>query len=181
MALPDYITSTPGTQIIWGPAGGTSPSVTKNMTTNNLANNAARQGEYVDLLTSGGSTTKYEEYDLELIWESGTAPTAGNTVELYMVESNDTTTFPGQADGTDNTYTVGNRFALGSPEIILYCLNLTNTKQKQKPIVYRPAGRYVAPVIVNISGQSSRNNANATNSACRVIMTPREPTQQDAA
>ena len=77
MALPDYVEITQGTAVVWGEAGAS--GVTATLSLDALANGAARQGASVDL-----GANFADEYIVELRVETGTAPTAGNTVELYL-------------------------------------------------------------------------------------------------
>ena len=42
----------------------------------------------------------------------------------------------------------------------------------QAPVVWRPIGRYVAPIVDNNLGQAIRDEATATNNGSRVILIP---------
>ena len=84
MALPDSIQIKQGTAIVWGESGAS--GVTATLSLNNLANGSARMGAAVDL----GANWE-DEYTAILAIETGTAPTAGNTYELYLGFSHDNT------------------------------------------------------------------------------------------
>lgn len=176
MALPDYIEVTQGTAIIWGEAGAS--GVTATLSFDALANNAARMGAKVDL---GASYA--DEYLLTLRIETGTAATAGTTVELYLACSHDDSVYPGGVTGSDASYTLGTSDAnlklLGSPATVLIATADANTVLTQAPVVWRPRGRYVAPVIVNRLGQAIRDEATATNNDSRIYLIPRRSAIND--
>ena len=84
MALPDYNVVADGTPIIWGEAGatGTYGTVTNTLSLDALADGTGRMGAYVDL-----GATRAEVWGALLIVETGTAPDAGLTADLYFAES----------------------------------------------------------------------------------------------
>lgn len=170
MALPDYIEVTQGTAIIWGEAGAS--GVTATLSFDALANSAARMGAKVDL-----GANYAEEYLLTLRIETGTAPTAGSGVELYMACSHDDSVYPGGVTGSDAAYTLGtsdiNLKRLGAPSTVLIASADATTTLTQAPVIWRPKGRYVAPVIVNRLGQAIRDEATATNNDSRIYLIPR--------
>ena len=170
MALPDYVQVTQGTAIVWGESGAT--GVTAVCSLNNLANGAAQQGASVDLGANWD-----DEYDVVLSIETGTAPTAGNTYELYLGYSHDNTVWPAKLTGSNGSYTLGTSDAnlkqIGSPVVSLVVTNDGNTVLTQIPSIIRPRGRYVAPLVDNNSGQGTRNQATASNNLSRVYLIPR--------
>lgn len=170
MALPDYIETTQGTAVVWGEAGAS--GVTATLSLDALANGAARMGAAVDL---GANFT--DEYIVELRVETGTAPTAGNTVELYLLSSTDNTNWPAKVTGSDGAYTLGTSDAnlrqAGGPVVTLIATNDGNTALIQNQSIWRPRGRYVVPIVDNNLGQAFRDETTATDNGSRVILTPR--------
>lgn len=181
MALPDYFKIEPGTAVIWGEASATGGwgTVTKTLSLNALANGSGRMGDYVDL-----GAQFDEEYAAYLIVETGTAPTAGNTAQLYLAYSYISTKFPGKVTGSDAAYpttVLDNLKQLGAPSVILVATADGNTELAQGPSIVRPQGRYVAPVVYNALGQAFRNQGTAANNLSRVILVPRRYLIQDTA
>ena len=170
MALPDYIEATQGTAIVWGEAGAS--GVTATLSLDALANGAARMGAAVDL-----GANFADEYIVELRVETGTAPTAGNTVELYLLSSTDNSNWPAKVTGSDGAYTLGTSDAnlrqAGSPVVTLIATNDGNTVLIQNQSIWRPRGRYVVPIVDNNLGQAFRDETTNTNNDSRVILTPR--------
>jgi hypothetical protein len=170
MALPDYIQITQGTAIVWGESGGS--GVTATLSLNNLSNGAARMGASVDL----GANFE-DEYIAILAIETGTAPTAGNTFELYFGFSHDNTNWPAKITGSDAAYTLGTSDAnlrqVGTPVVSLIVTADGNTLLVQASAIVRPRGRYVAPLVDNNSGQATRNQTTASNNLSRVYLVPR--------
>jgi hypothetical protein len=171
MALPDYLKAEQGTSIIWGESGGS--GVTNTLSLDALANGSGRMSASVDL----GSVFE-DEYVLEVRVETGTAPTAGTTVEVYLAYSTDNSNWPGKVTGSDAAYpttVANNKLQLGLPASILVATNDSNTTLKQNGVIVRPAGRYVVAVVVNLLGQAFRDEATASNNDSRVILTPLRP------
>ena len=171
MALPDYIQITQGTAIVWGEAGGS--GVTATLSFDALANGAARMGASVDL----GSNWD-DEYLVYFSAETGTAPTAGNTIEAYLISSYDNTLWPAKVTGSDAAYTLGTSDAnlrqAGPPIVSLIAsANDTNTVLTQAPALWRPRGRYVAPIVDNNLGQALRDRATNSDNLSRLILVPR--------
>lgn len=170
MALPDYIQITQGTAIVWGEAGGS--GVTATLSFDALANGAAIQGASVDL----GSNWE-DEYLVYFSAETGTAPTAGNTIEAYLVSSHDNTTWPAKVTGSAGSYTLGTSDAnlrqAGPPVVSLIATNDANTVLTQVPALWRPRGRYVAPIVDNNLGQALRDRATNSDNLSRLILVPR--------
>lgn len=170
MALPDYIQLTQGTAIVWGESGAS--GVTAVCSLNNLANGSAQQGASIDL----GANWE-DEYAAILAIETGTAPTAGNTYELYFGFSHDNTNWPAKLTGSNGAYTLGTSDAnlrqIGTPAVVLTVTNDGNTLLIQTGSIIRPRARYVAPLVDNNSGQATRNQATASNNLSRVYLVPR--------
>ncbi|MFO0201773.1 MAG: hypothetical protein ACK528_01445 [Alphaproteobacteria bacterium] len=170
MALPDYVEITQGTAIVWGESGAS--GVTATLSLDGLANGAARQGASVDL-----GANFADEYIVELRVETGTAPTAGNTVELYLLSSTDNSNWPAKVTGSDGAYTLGTSDAnlrqAGPPVATLVATNDGNTVLIQTQSIWRPRGRYVVPIVDNNLGQAFRDETTATDNGSRVILTPR--------
>jgi len=176
MALPDYVEITQGTAVVWGEAGAS--GVTATLSLDALANGAARQGASVDL-----GANFADEYIVELRVETGTAPTAGNTVELYLLSSTDNTNWPAKVTGSDGAYTLGTSDAnlrqAGPPVATLIATNDGNTVLIQNQSIWRPHGRYVVPIVDNNLGQAFRDETTATDNGSRVILTPRRTVIND--
>lgn len=176
MALPDYIEVTQGTAVVWGEAGAS--GVTATLSLDALANGAARMGAAVDL-----GANFADEYIVELRVETGTAPTAGNTVELYLISSTDNSNWPAKVTGSDAAYTLGTSDAnlrqAGSPVVSLIATNDANTVLIQNQVIWRPRGRYVVPIVDNNLGQAFRDETTATDNGSRVILTPRRTVIND--
>ena len=176
MALPDYVEVKQGTAIIWGENGAT--GVTADCNLDGLANGAARMGAAVDL-----GADFADEYMVWLQVETGTAPTAGNTVEAYLVSSWDNTNWPAKVTGSNAAYTLGTSDAnlrqAGSPVISLVATNDGNTVLTQAPSIWRPRGRYVVPIIDNNLGQAFRDETTASDNGSRLILVPRRTVIND--
>lgn len=170
MALPDYARIIQGTPIIWGQPGAS--GVTHDLTTDGLANATARMGESADL-------GEYwdDEFLVYLIGETGTAPTAGTTLDAYLVCSYNGTTWPAKVTGSDAAYTLGTSDAnlrqAGPPVVCLIATNDGTTALVQAPVIWRPTGRYVAPILDNNLGQGLRDETTATDNDTRIILVPR--------
>ena len=176
MALPDYIEVTQGTAIIWGESGAS--GVTAVCSLDALANGAARQGASVDL-----GANFADEYLVYFSVETGTAPAAGTTAEAYLVSSYDNTLWPAKVTGSDGAYTLGTSDAnlrqAGPPVVSLVATNDGNTVLTQAPSIWRPRGRYVAPIIDNNLGQAFRDETTATDNGSRLILVPRRTVIND--
>lgn len=170
MALPDYLQITQGTAIVWGESGAT--GVTAICSLNNLANGAAQQGASVDL----GANFE-DEYVAILAIETGTAPTAGLTFDLYFAWSHDNTNWPAKMTGSNGSYTLGTSDAnlrqIGPIVVSLIATADANTLLIQQSAIIRPRGRYVAPLVDNNSAQAIRNQTTASDNKSRVYLIPR--------
>jgi hypothetical protein len=172
MALPDYISVSHGTAIVWGEAGAA--GVTNTITVEALAAGSARMGAEADL-----GADHDDEFEVEFRVESGTAPTAGGTIELYLAWSSDGTNYPGAVTGSDAAWpSDGNedewKLQLGPPVVVLVATNDGNVIQQQDPVIVAAKGRYVVPIIDNNWSQAIRDEATATNNDTRIILTPRQ-------
>lgn len=178
MALPDYFKVEPGTAIIWGESGAA--GVTKVLSLDALADGAARMGVYADL-----GAQFDESWMVQLIIETGTAPTAGNRVDLYMACGYTSSVFPGGVSGADGAWpgdSAEDEWAVQLERVCsLIATNDANTVQVQAPVIWRPPARYVAPVVDNNLGQAIRDETTATDNDSRVIMVPLRTLIQDAA
>jgi len=164
--MPTYLLAEMGTAVVWGHPSGS--GVTHNLSINNLANAAGRMGVYADL-----GATWNQLHILEAWVETGTAPTAGATCEVYLAFSRDGSNWPGKVDGTDAAYpatVASNKLQLGLP-YVLVATNDTNTTIRQNAVLVRPRAQYVAPVFVNLLGQATRNQATPANNTSRVFLT----------
>lgn len=179
MALPDYFKIEPGTAVIWGEAGAS--GVTHTLSLDALADGTARMGAVADL-----GAQFDEEYMVMLVIETGTAPTAGTRVDLYLPTTHSTSFYPGGVTGSDGAWPSDSNedewaLQLGAPVCSLIATADGNTTQVQAPVIWRPAGRYVVPVVDNNLGQAVRDEATATDNGSRVILVPRRLLVQDAA
>lgn len=175
MALPDLFKIAQGTAIVFGQASGS--GVTNAFSLNNLASAAGQMGSSVDL-----GALWDEEFLVSLIVETGTAPSAGLTVELFLACSYDNATWPGKVTGSDAAYPAtiaNNKKQLGTPVSILVATPDTNTILVQQPVIWRPQGRYIAPVVVNLFDVTFRNEGTPANNDSRVILVPRKFSIED--
>ena len=170
MALPDKIQIAQGTAIIWGEAGAT--GVTHTLSFDGLANAAARMGASADLGANWD-----DEYLVYYQIETGTAPAAGLTSELYLVSSYNGSSWPAKVTGSDGAYTLGTADAnlkqAGPPVVVLNATNDGNTVLRQDAVIWRPKGRYVVPISDNNLGQAYRDETTATDNGSRIILVPR--------
>lgn len=179
MALPDYFKIEPGTAIIWGQPSAS--GVTNNLTLDALADGTAREGVYADL-----GATFDEEYSVQLIVETGTAPAAGARVDLYLVCADATTRAPGGLSGTDAAWPSDSSedewcAQLGQPTVTLIATADANTVQRTPAVIWRPSARYVYVVVDNNLGQAFRDETTATDNDSRVVLVPRRLLVQDSA
>ncbi len=180
MALPDYIRYTPGTAIIWGEANGagTYGTVTKTLSLDALADGSARMGAYADLGAAWDM-----DYMVMLIVETGTAPTAGLTADLFFACSHVSGFFPGAVTGADGAWPADGAEDEWAKQLelvlSLVATNDANTVQVQAPRIWRPSGRYVVPVVDTNLGQAFRDLATASENNSRVILVPLQATIAD--
>lgn len=170
MPLPDTIKIVPGTAIVWGEAGGT--GVTLTLSLDALADATARMGAVADLGASWDA-----EYMVMLAIETGTAPTAGNRVDLYLPCTHSTSYYPGGVTGSDGAWPGDSNedewaLQLGAPVVSLIATNDGNAMQVQAPVIWRPSGRYVVPIVDNNLGQAFRDLTPNSGNTSRVIIVP---------
>ena len=178
MAVQGYVKVEQGTAVVWGHPGGS--GVTKDLSLNNLGIDAGRMGVYADL----GST--FEEEHAVFLWvESGTAPSAGKTVQLFLAASHTASNWAGGVSGADAAYKAAEedewKKQLGPPVVTLIATNDANTIMYQAPRLWRPPAQYVAPMVLNKLGVAVRNQGTPADNGSRVILVPRRYLQQDAA
>lgn len=179
MALPDYVTREQGTAVIWGEAGAS--GVTNTLSFDALASGSAIMGASADL-----GANWHEEHILQLIIETGTAPTAGTAVDAYLAYSYDNSTWPAGVSGSAGAWPADgdeDEWAkqLGTPAVSLIATADGNVTQVQNPVIVRPKARYVVPVVDNNMNQAVRDQATATNNTSRLILIPLRLVIQDAA
>ena len=179
MTLPDFLKLNQGTAIVWGVPSAVlmGLTVTKDMSIDALASGSGRNGVYADL----GADFE-QEYAVFILAETGTAPTAGNVVEVFFATSPVTSAFPGKATGTDAVYSstpsvASNKLQIGGVPFILTATADTNTELIQYAGIFTPPCRYVAPVYINSLGQALRDEATASNNTSGIILVPRLYTQ----
>jgi hypothetical protein len=176
MALPDSFVLSQGTPVVWGEAGAS--GVTATLSLDALASTKARMGAAVDL-----GATWQQLYIVELRVETGTAPTAGTTVDLYLACSTDNSNWPGGVTGSDAAFNDAEESEwakqLGGIASQLIATADGNTVQKQQGRLWTPKGRYVTPVVHNLLGQAFRDEVTATDNDSRVILTPLNSTVVD--
>lgn len=169
MALPDTFDCSQGTSVIFGEAGAS--GVTNTLSFDALADGSGRMSAEVDL----GATFK-RWYRIEIWIETGTAPTAGNTVDLYIASSYDGTNYPAGVSGSDGAWPAdGNEdeWAKQLEYVGSYvATNDGNTVGIQAAWEYRVKGRYLVVVVDNNLGQAIRDEVTATDNGSRVILTP---------
>jgi hypothetical protein len=95
---------------------------------------------------------------------------------LYLVNSRDGSEWPAKVTGSDGAYTLGTADAnlrqAGPAVTSLVATADADTVLIQAPVVWRPIGRYVAPIVDNNLGQAIRDEATATNNGSRVVLVP---------
>lgn len=126
----------PGTAQSWLNTGG---AVDLNLAS--LADNAARQGESLDL-----GAEFAEVYGFTLKIKPGTAPTAGALARLALGFSPDGSTWPGGLSGADGALSSpADRFPQLQELRALVLRSSTDTQTVTG--TFRPSGRYVAPAV----------------------------------
>ena len=154
--MPSYPDLEPGTAKTWINTGGD-----YTLTLTSLTNGSAREGDKGDFYDA---TKGYPEV-LEILFETavGSAATDGNTVELWVGESDSATAGtnnPGNLTGADAGVTNGDQ--LRRQLNLAGAMSLSNGRgtnvQKQR-FVYFPTHRYVIPMVYNASGQTLSGTA----------------------
>lgn len=172
MALPDDIRLVEGTPIVWGEAGATvmGLTVTKNMSVDALAADAAQQGVYADLADGNGRLPVW--LLVYVCVETGTAPTASTVVPAYLGFSRDTTNFPGGMTGANASFPIVDRFQLGAPANIFVATATGNLTRTQAPAWVRVKGRYVAAMMHNQMNLAIRDEVTASNNGSGIVAVP---------
>jgi hypothetical protein len=172
MALPDTVRLTAGTPIVFGEDSGTilGLTVTHTLAVDALAAGAGRMSDSADLDNGSGQLPVL--LMVQVAVETGTAPTAGTVVPVYLAFANSTSHFPAAITGTDGAFTVANRNQLGVPASILVAYATGTVTQKQQPSMVLVKGRYLAVVLINDMNQAVRDEATASNNETGVVVTP---------
>lgn len=141
-----------GLAITWATSGGT-----YGITCQNLAATKARQGDEADL-----GELWHNTYTVILEIETGTAPTAAGTYDLYWAASNDGTNYPGGVGAADAAWKNAEEDEWKTQLELVGALTITadaDTVQREVISDFTPPLRYGVPVIINETDQSARNNA----------------------
>lgn len=145
-----------GTPIVWADTtdyAGDGGARTDQIDLTGVAAAAARQGAQVDL-----GVNRAPVYALTARIEFASAPTDGDTVEIYMAPSlsgTAATANPGGVTGSDAAYTgtAGSTIPESVKQLdlvgVLQCTNDGTTVVLQQSWLYSPPLRYVSPVVVN--------------------------------
>jgi len=145
-----------GGVITWNQGGAD-----KDLNCKGVAATEAREGEKVDL-GRGPDNVVPRKWLGVLEIESGTAPTAGGTVELYWAQSADGTNWPAGVSGADGDWKNGEedewKKQLGAPVCVLVGTNDANAEQRET-FEMTVSARYGAPVLVNELDQALRDAA----------------------
>lgn len=171
MALPDYPLREAGTPIIFGQPSAS--GVTHDITLDALAAGSARMSEYADL---GQYPPADVVVDIQI--ETGTAPTAAGTVDVYVLFSDSTSVWPGGTTGADGAWPPdGNEdeWAKQLAQAFVGSLVATNdgsTNQIQARLIVPVLGRYMLVVVDNNLDQAIRNEATDTDNTSRITVTP---------
>lgn len=129
-----------GTDIVWTSSGGD-----ELLTLTSLADGGGRAGELHDF---GATFPQRVRVSAEL--DFGSAPTAGEVVDIYWSSSHNGTDFDGECTGSDAAYNDENDMARLYRVGSLVCTADTNP-QIQSWVFFLPA-RYGLPVVSNQSG-----------------------------
>lgn len=158
----------PETANVWGESGGS--GVTKLLDMGGLAaSTGIACGAYLDL----GSGSRSDLYEVELTIDGfGGSITVGTTVDLYFIQSNDSTSFDGapttapttSAEGTITANQARNGYYAGS----VFATDTASGQILRAKFVCRFTGRYIAPVVANRTSQALNNSGDDH----RVIVTP---------
>ncbi len=177
MALPDFIDVKQGPEYVFGEP--TATDVTHSLSLNGLASGSARMSASADLGES--FSDEYIVY-FRVETATGTAPTAGNTCELWLVSSNDNSTWPGFVSGGDGAYPPSAQTAatlaqalplLGPAACVLVTTPEADKVIRQSPVIWRPRGRYVVAVVRNSLGVAIKTEGTPASNDSRVLLVPR--------
>jgi len=130
-----------GTTVVWNTGGD------ETLTLASLADGNGRAGDEHDFGATYSALVRVEaEFDF------ASAPTAGNTMDIYWSSSQDGTDYDGECTGSDAAYNDENDMKRLHPVGSLVCTNDTDP-QRQSWLFYLPS-RYGLPVVSNQSGQA---------------------------
>jgi len=162
--MPSKSYISPEASVTWADSGGD-----KLLDLGGLAAGSVKCGAYADL----GSGARSDIYELELFIDGfGSAPTVGQTVDLFITQSNDGTNFDGEpsaAPGSSSEGTVTANQALNMLYVgSVVVASTTAADGLRARFSARLTGRYVAPVVINRTAVALLGTADAH----RVILTP---------
>lgn len=150
--MPTSILVKYGTITLWAASGGDAL-----LTLTSLANGAGRIGAQVDL-----GATRAGRYRFQIECRFGTAPTAGNAVELYLATSDDNTFREGNLGSTDAAVSDGDlRGQLTFVGIL--AVDNQNTAAQIRTFEIECGARYISPVVWNAAGQAFSSTASHHN------------------
>jgi hypothetical protein len=176
VAILNYIRVTQGTAIVLGPAGGA--GVTHTMSLDALANGAAQQSVVIDF----GATWPRRVAVYHRV-ETGTAPAAGTSSDVYIVSSWDGTTWAAKVGSGDGAYTLGTSDAnlrqAGPPVVSLIATADANTVLGQDAVIWEPKGRYAVVICDNNLGVGYRDETTASDNGSRVVIVPLPDVSED--
>lgn len=165
--MPTEILVKSGTPVVWADSidyssAGSGYTRTHQILLESISTGAARQGDKADL-----GATRAASYAVHLGWESGSAPTAGNMVDVYWSSSYSGTAGTGNAggaSGSDGAYKAGEEAEWVKQLTYVGSLTVTNdaagTVQRQcVNDAFVPPNRYGMPVVYNRSGQTSDSDS----------------------
>lgn len=163
-----------GTPIVFGVTSSTTVAgmtVTNNLGLDALASGSGRMGVEADL----GADFPAELLCIPVA-ETGTAPTAGGTVDYYLAGSHDGTNYPAGVTGADAAWPGdGNEdewaLQLGV-KMSLVATNDGNTVQVHQGYRIPTPGRYIAPVCDNNLSQALRDETTASDNGSGLIVYP---------
>lgn len=164
-----------GTPIVFGVTSSTTVAgltVTNNISLDALAAGSGRMSVEADL------GADLPEYLLCIpVVETGTAPTAGGTVEMYLAFSHDGTNYPSGVTGADAAWpSDGNEDEwspqLGFPVGVLIATNDGTVIQQQQAQLVPVLGRYIAAVVDNNLSQAFRDETTASDNGSGLIVYP---------
>ena len=135
-----------GAAVTWSASGGDAV-----LRLSGLADGAARRGGQVDL-----GERFAELYLMTVEIPMASAPTAGETIEVYLARSPDGETWPAGAYGHEGPYKTGEvsewKKQFGVPDAVLPVTADDSDTMQTWSCVVRPMARYIAPVVANGAG-----------------------------
>lgn len=165
-----------GTPIVFGEASSTtilgSFTTTNTLSLDALASGSARMSAEKDL-----GTDLPEFLLVQGSVETGTAPTAGGSVEFYIAWSMDGTNYPAGITGSDGAWpSDGNedewRVQLDEPVTTLLATNDGTVIQIQNSVLIPVKGRYFSVVCDNNLSTAFRDEPTASNNASGLVVWP---------